>query len=75
MDATLPSETIKDSSDPGVVHLDAFLYEEDDEEDLVKEEKLSRAICNKCGSTDTRMRGETKSGISFIPSRLTYRYM
>ena len=40
-----------------MVHVDAFLYDEDEEEALVEEGKITRAICNACGSTDTKMRG------------------
>ena len=63
VEACLPSEVIKSSSDPSVVHVDAFLYDEDEEEVLVEEGKITRAICNVCSSTDTKMRGENRFDI------------
>jgi hypothetical protein len=36
-----------------VFHLDAFLYDDEDEQRLVDEGKISRAVCKKCGSKDT----------------------
>ena len=35
-----------------VFHLDAFLYDEADEDRLVEEGKISRAVCTKCGSKE-----------------------
>ena len=34
------------------VHVDAFLYDDDDVDDLVEERKLSRVYCKSCGSLD-----------------------
>ncbi len=42
----------------GAVNVDAFLFDEEDEERLVREGRLSRAFCRKCGSRDTEMLGE-----------------
>ncbi|XP_015109787.1 uncharacterized protein LOC107036363 [Diachasma alloeum] len=57
-DAVLPSEEIKiptkgpnGDCDPKItVHVDGFLYNDDDVHDLVKEGKLSRHYCKDCGS-------------------------
>ena len=35
------------------VHVDAFLYDEEEEDRLVEEGKLVRAFCKRCGSKDT----------------------
>ncbi|KAF9093121.1 hypothetical protein BGX23_003634 [Mortierella sp. AD031] len=37
-----------------VVHVDGFLYTEDDVDELCDEGKLSRNYCQKCGSKDTK---------------------
>ncbi|XP_002158994.3 uncharacterized protein LOC100211334 [Hydra vulgaris] len=34
------------------IHVDAFLYDDDDVEDLVEEGKLTRYFCKSCGSAD-----------------------
>ncbi|XP_043284982.1 uncharacterized protein [Venturia canescens] len=62
MDAVLPSETItapkkgqNSDCDPKITkHVDAFLYNDDELEDLVKDGKLSRNYCLDCGSTNTK---------------------
>ncbi|XP_011310923.1 uncharacterized protein [Fopius arisanus] len=61
LNAILPSENIQlptkgpnDDCDPKItVHVDGFLYEDDDIEDLVKEGKMSRNYCKDCGSKNT----------------------
>jgi hypothetical protein len=58
LEAVLPSEQISapasESVTPAsVFHLDAFLYDDEDEQRLVDEGKISRAVCKKCGSKDT----------------------
>lgn len=58
VEATLPSECIRhptSGDDAGLsaencVHVDSFLYDEDDEEQLVKEGLLARSYCLDCGS-------------------------
>jgi len=51
--AVLPTETIVYKED--TVSVDAFLYDQEDEDRLAEEGKLSRAVCTKCGSMETRM--------------------
>ncbi|KAF9551313.1 hypothetical protein EC957_009197 [Mortierella hygrophila] len=61
VNAEAPSEQITiPSSDEftgytkdNVVHVDSFLYTEDDVDDLCDQGKLSRNYCQKCGSKDT----------------------
>ncbi|KAF9156098.1 hypothetical protein BG015_007275 [Linnemannia schmuckeri] len=62
VNAEAPSEQITiPSSDEfagytkdNVVHVDGFLYTEDDVDELCDEGKLSRNYCQKCGSKDTK---------------------
>eukprot|EP01064_Diplonema_japonicum_P011182 TRINITY_DN18453_c0_g1_i1.p1 TRINITY_DN18453_c0_g1~~TRINITY_DN18453_c0_g1_i1.p1 ORF type:complete len:311 (+),score=74.40 TRINITY_DN18453_c0_g1_i1:46-978(+) len=42
----------KTSTDENSMHLDLFLYDEDDVEDLVKAGKISTNFCKQCGSRD-----------------------
>lgn len=59
--AVLPSENIiwptrgevADCSPETTVHVDAFLYGDDEIDDLVERGKLSRNYCRACGSRDT----------------------
>ena len=61
VEAVLPSENIlyptegadADVTPANSVHLDAFLYDEEEEERLVQEGKLSRYACKRCGSKET----------------------
>ncbi len=66
---TMPSEmgvlqAPSSVDDPeGVISVDAFLYDEEQEERLVEEGVLPRARCNRCGSKDTTMLGEEDNDI------------
>ncbi|KAG0012188.1 hypothetical protein BGZ80_000142 [Entomortierella chlamydospora] len=54
-DITIPSsEEFEGYSKDNVVHVDGFLYTEDDVDGLCDEGKLSRNYCLKCGSKDTK---------------------
>ncbi|KAF9171413.1 hypothetical protein BGX20_007644 [Mortierella sp. AD010] len=54
-DITIPSsEEFEGYSKDNVVHVDGFLYTEDDVDELCDEGKLSRNYCLKCGSKDTK---------------------
>ena len=62
MEAVLPTEEIRPptvGADAGmnlqtVRHLDAFLYDEVEEDRLVEDGELAKDYCGKCGSTDIR---------------------
>ncbi|KAF9158609.1 hypothetical protein DFQ26_007432 [Actinomortierella ambigua] len=52
---TIPDSTeFEGYSKDNVVHVDGFLYTEDDVDQLCDEGKLSRNYCLKCGSKDTK---------------------
>ncbi|GJJ76843.1 hypothetical protein EMPS_09202 [Entomortierella parvispora] len=52
---TIPkSEEFEGYTKDNVVHVDGFLYTEDDVDELCDSGKLSRNICLKCGSKDTK---------------------
>ncbi|KAF8958218.1 hypothetical protein BGZ46_002010 [Entomortierella lignicola] len=54
-DITIPSsEEFEGYSKDNVVHVDGFLYTEDDVDELCDEGKLSRNHCLKCGSKETK---------------------
>ncbi|KAF9944068.1 hypothetical protein BGZ70_005073, partial [Mortierella alpina] len=54
-DITIPSsEEFEGYTKDNVVHVDGFLYTEDDVDELCDEGKLSRNYCLKCGSKETR---------------------
>ena len=56
--ALLPSESVR--TEANTVSVDAFLVDEEDEQRLVEEGRLSRAFCRKCGSRNTEMLGEDR---------------
>ncbi|KAF9128771.1 hypothetical protein BGW39_004763, partial [Mortierella sp. 14UC] len=52
---TIPSsEEFAGYTKDNVVHVDGFLYTEDDVDELCDQGKLSRNYCQKCGSKDTK---------------------
>ncbi|XP_040574886.1 uncharacterized protein [Lepeophtheirus salmonis] len=54
LEAVMPSESIHHPDSEDFLHLDAFLYDEEDEEKLVEDGKLPKQICGDCGSKNTR---------------------
>ena len=57
----LPNAESENVSADSVFHLDAFLYDDELEQSLVDEGRISRAVCKKCGSRDTQPMSKCQS--------------
>eukprot|EP01134_Creolimax_fragrantissima_P007948 CFRG7948T1 len=82
IDAMAPSEktTIPDDeehedyTDSNTVHVDSFLYDDEEVDRLCDEGKMSRAICNECGSTNTSMLNFISHSVSLSQLQFIYNY-